>query len=336
MSMSGGSFTKLSESIVASTVWGYDSDTRVVWVTMLAIADATGVVRASVPGLARLAVVSVEAARKALDIFLSPDPDSRDKSNEGRRIEVIDGGWLILNYLKYRNYRDDDARRLHNREYQKKSRATPRTSASVSTRQHSSAPVSSGQQGQRLSAQEEADAEADGEAEAEKNPHNPPSQQDQLFDDNAPVAEGESAAGAPAAPDAEAIYALYPRKVGRAAALKAIEKAIASNPPQMVYERTKAYALAVQSWSEHDQQFIPHPATWYNQERFHDDPSTWERKSPNATPPGCTPIDAPFPPKHPDTSDEEYKRDCLYITQMRRMKIRSALARQHGGGNGDF
>jgi hypothetical protein len=40
--------------------------------------------------------------RQALSILLAPDPDSRTKDHDGRRIEAIEGGWLILNYLKYR------------------------------------------------------------------------------------------------------------------------------------------------------------------------------------------------------------------------------------------
>jgi hypothetical protein len=38
----------------------------------------------------------------ALIKFELPDADSRTKDNEGRRIETIEGGWLILNYQKYR------------------------------------------------------------------------------------------------------------------------------------------------------------------------------------------------------------------------------------------
>jgi hypothetical protein len=76
--------------------------TRRVWITMLALADKNGEVQGSVPGLARMAGVDVEACRVALDCFLAPDPDSRTKDDEGRRIEEIDGGWLLLNHAKYR------------------------------------------------------------------------------------------------------------------------------------------------------------------------------------------------------------------------------------------
>lgn len=98
-------YTKLFSGIVMSTVWSYDSDTKVIWVTMLALADETGVVVGTVPGLAKVAGVSLEATRKALATFLSPDPDSGSKDFEGRRIEVIDRGWALLNHAKYRAMR---------------------------------------------------------------------------------------------------------------------------------------------------------------------------------------------------------------------------------------
>lgn len=76
--------------------------TRIVWVTMMALADQHGRVLASVPGLAHTARVPIEAVRAALEIFLSPDPDSRTPDFEGRRIEKVEGGWRLLNYARHR------------------------------------------------------------------------------------------------------------------------------------------------------------------------------------------------------------------------------------------
>lgn len=108
-------YTKLFGSIVASTIWREDNETRVVWITMLAMADRDGVVDASVPGLADMARVPIEATRKALEKFMSPDPDSRTDEHEGRRVKKVDGGWLLLNHAKYRHKMSLDERR----EYQK-------------------------------------------------------------------------------------------------------------------------------------------------------------------------------------------------------------------------
>lgn len=96
-------YTKLFESLVTSTIWQKDLATRVVWVTMLALKNRDHVVEASVPGLAHVAGVKVEECRKALEDFSSPDPDSRSHEWEGRRIQEVEGGWLILNGQKYQD-----------------------------------------------------------------------------------------------------------------------------------------------------------------------------------------------------------------------------------------
>jgi hypothetical protein len=79
-----------------------DDQTRIVWITMLALADKNGEIQGSVPGIARMSGVPVDSARDAITKFLSPDPDSRTKDDEGRRLEVIEGGWSMINYQKYR------------------------------------------------------------------------------------------------------------------------------------------------------------------------------------------------------------------------------------------
>jgi hypothetical protein len=88
-----------------------DADTRLVWVTMLAMKDRHGEVMGSIPGLANVARVPVEACRAAIAKFLAPDPDSRTTDHEGRRIEAIPGGWLVLNHAAYRDMDSDEDRR---------------------------------------------------------------------------------------------------------------------------------------------------------------------------------------------------------------------------------
>ncbi len=95
-------YTKLFGSILHSTVWHTPGYVRLVWITMLAMCDRDGLVEASVPGLAIAARVERSECEEALRIFLAPDPDSRTKDHEGRRIEEVDGGWLILNAASYR------------------------------------------------------------------------------------------------------------------------------------------------------------------------------------------------------------------------------------------
>ena len=40
-------YTKLFNSILASTIWRADDKTRIVWITLLAMADKHGIVEAS-------------------------------------------------------------------------------------------------------------------------------------------------------------------------------------------------------------------------------------------------------------------------------------------------
>src|ERR1700742_2623836 len=104
-------FTKLFSEIVTSSIWGEDDKTRIVWVTMLALAGPDGIVRAAVPGLANAARVSLEDCERALDKFQQPDKYSRSQGFEGRRISRVEGGYLLLNYDHYRNTLDKERRK---------------------------------------------------------------------------------------------------------------------------------------------------------------------------------------------------------------------------------
>ncbi len=149
-------FTKLFNTIVTSTIWQEDDKTRIVWITMLAIADANGIVGASIPGLASVSNVSVNATRAAVKTLLEPDADSRTKDFAGRRIEEIDGGWRILNYMKYRRMLNEEERK----EYKAKWIANRRD-------------VDKSRQPSTLSTQAEAEAEAEGDRKADKRKRKP-------------------------------------------------------------------------------------------------------------------------------------------------------------------
>lgn len=116
-------YTKLFHTILDSSVWMEDAPTRIVWVTMMAMADKGGMVMASLPGLAHRARVSVEECKGALEKFMRPDPHSRTVEFEGRRIEQVDGGWRLLNHGKYRALMSAEDRRAYNRQKQAEYRA---------------------------------------------------------------------------------------------------------------------------------------------------------------------------------------------------------------------
>jgi len=121
-------YTKLFSSILASTIWREDDKTRIVWITLLAMADKKGLAECSVPGLADLARVSVDDCRVALQKLQQPDPDSRTQEHEGRRIAPAEGGFSILNHSKYRAKLNQDERReylkIKQAEYRKRKQAS--------------------------------------------------------------------------------------------------------------------------------------------------------------------------------------------------------------------
>lgn len=115
-------YVKLHRSILDSTVWQESKETKLVWITMLAMASPTGYVGAAIPGIASRAGVSTEEAEAAIERLLSPDPHSRSPDFGGRRIETADRGWLVLNYEKFRVGRDPEKRKQQNREAQRRLR----------------------------------------------------------------------------------------------------------------------------------------------------------------------------------------------------------------------
>jgi hypothetical protein len=96
-------YNKLFGKILDSSVWLESDSTRIVWLTLLASMDETGFCAfAAVGNVAGRARVSPKAAKVALDVLSQPDPNSFDPENEGKRIERVQGGWIVLNAQKYR------------------------------------------------------------------------------------------------------------------------------------------------------------------------------------------------------------------------------------------
>ncbi len=120
---------------------------------MLAIADAAGIVGASIPGLASVSNVSVNAARAAVKTLLAPDADSRTKDFDGRRIEEIDGGWRILNHAKYRRMLNEEERKEYKAKWIAEKR---RQESTVDKSRQSSTPR---RRSEIMSTQAEAEAE---------------------------------------------------------------------------------------------------------------------------------------------------------------------------------
>lgn len=249
-------YAKLHSSILASSIWGEKNHVRILWITMLAMADREGFVGAAIPGLAQLARLSIEEVKDGLEVLKSPDPYSRTKTNEGRRVTEEEGGWLIINYADHRDRMNKEERAAYKagkmREYREKKRQE-KEARGQSVEQ-------CGQCGHI------ADSDTDSDTK-EKSTPKPPK-------------------GGDTDPLILEIYEAYPLKVARSVAIKAIGKAAKKHDPNFILERTKLFGEMMSKLPKEQMDFVCNPATWFNQERYNDDPSTWVRVKAKPAPSG--------------------------------------------------
>ena len=121
-------FVKLDTGILDSTLW-IERECREVFITALLLAEpfelrtpteqlevrrleATGfvvpigwygMVNAAGVGIVRRALVDPELGMLALERLGAPDLESRSQDFEGRRLVRVDGGYIVLNFMKYRD-----------------------------------------------------------------------------------------------------------------------------------------------------------------------------------------------------------------------------------------
>jgi hypothetical protein len=97
-------YNKLFAKILDSSIWLESDTTRIVWLTLIASMNEDGFCQfAAIGNLAQRAIVPLEKCKEAVRILESPDTESGDDANEGRRIERVPGGWMVLNATKYRD-----------------------------------------------------------------------------------------------------------------------------------------------------------------------------------------------------------------------------------------
>jgi phage terminase small subunit len=284
-------FVKLFGSILGSTIWREDPATKVVWITLLALADIDGIVESSIPGLANYAGVGIAETETALQKFQSPDPYSRTPEHEGRRIEPVDGGWRILNHDKYRCKMSPEEqkekavirqRRHRDRLASLLPRVTPKRDESVTG--------CDGHGKSRMSRQAEVEVEVEVEAENLKPQPLAHSANEREGVDSVEVSAGNTSkskrlTAAKRMLLVENLYDRYPRKIAKAAAFKVIEKAIVAvarrdhagderEATDWLGVRVDLYAKSAQA-RQPDKSKVPYPATWFNAGRYDDDEQEW-------------------------------------------------------------
>lgn len=94
---------------------------------LLVLADSDGVVDMTQEAISRRTNVPIDQVVRYIDELQKPDPLSRSKIKEGRRLTPIDPargwGWRITNYHHYRRIRDEEARRSYFRDAKRKQRS---------------------------------------------------------------------------------------------------------------------------------------------------------------------------------------------------------------------
>jgi len=96
------SYAPLDGGIVTSTLLKEGPDVVACWILLLATCDKVGESMMQPSAAASLLRISDERADQAFKILQAPDPKSRNKDHQGRRILALpDGGWHVVSYQKY-------------------------------------------------------------------------------------------------------------------------------------------------------------------------------------------------------------------------------------------
>ena len=244
-------YVKLFSQIMDSSITE-DYLVRWVFTDLLILADSEGYVDMTHQAIAARTRVPEDIVRRAIDLLGNKDAESRDQTEEGRRIIKIDNhrswGWRIVNYLKYRAIRTADERREYMRSYMrvKRSKQTVlNTGKQLLTRVSSVSP-----------------SEAEAESEEESITPIVPSFKSETRRET-------TKAGSAAAHHFEEFWKHAWRKDSKQAAHKAWRKqCVTSAILQSVLDAViaqSAYYLA----REPDKR--PYMATWLNQERWRDE-----------------------------------------------------------------
>lgn len=226
-------YNKIFTKILDSSIWLEDMPTRIVWMTFLASMDEDGFACfASIKNLAHRSRVPEDLTEKAVNILESADPDSSDTDNEGRRVERVPGGWMILNATKYR----DLVTRIESKE-----KTRQRVAKYRETKKQCNADVTLCNV---LVTQSDTDTN---HIQTHKQPQKPK--------------ESEGF---------EEFWKEYPRKIAKSNALRSWlkikpDKSLTSK----IIVAVKFQKSSIQ-WRKDDGQFIPHPATWLNGHRWED------------------------------------------------------------------
>ena len=229
-------FTKLDENILDSSIMAESPETFKVWICLLAACREDGIARISSVGVASRCYLSIDVAKKSLDILQSPDSESRSTNDNGIRVRRVDGGFEIVNYFKYRAYLYSD-----NHEAVKKRKQR-------NGGQKGTCPQMSPNSGDISASASASVFEGDARGNFVESKVNTIS--DDLFD---------------------RFWKQYPKKVGKGYAEKSWSKIKSPNETISLITDALFWQIKCEQWTKDGGQFIPNPATYLNQKRWLDE-----------------------------------------------------------------
>ncbi len=127
------SWTPLWSQVVDSSLWEEKPSVRVLFMTMLALKDADHIVRYDAYKLHKKAHLTAAETLEALEVLKSPDTGRQQFEQEfdGRRIEEVAEGWLVLNGAKYREMIQKMRIRQYKTDWQRDARAAEKRAKEV-------------------------------------------------------------------------------------------------------------------------------------------------------------------------------------------------------------
>jgi len=162
---------------------------------------------------------------------MAPDPYSRTKDHEGRRIKECDGGWFVLNGEKYREKMNEDERREYKRIWIANKRAKDKEEH-VDTVDESR---------QQMTSVTHTDTDTDTKADTSNKTL-------ALFNE---------------------FWSVYPKKKSKAAAEKAWRK-LDDATKQTILKHMES-RVTDEEWLKEGGKFIPYPATFLNAQGWEDE-----------------------------------------------------------------
>lgn len=230
-------YTKLFNELIASTIWAEPDPTRILWITLLALRNRNHVIEASMPGLAHYARITQEECQAGLKTLLSPDPHSRSKEAEGRRIMEVEGGYFIINGEKYREKMSLEERREYQATWKRKDRAKKKA--------------------ERELVDDTVDTLTDISTELTQTE----------TETETGIYRDPSGSLAQIKKDFNLFWVHWPKKLQKALAIKAWNK-LTSDEQNLAIADIRTRPEKDKGWA--DKQFIPYPATYLNGKRWQD------------------------------------------------------------------